>query len=262
MYLVGQSKNKELIDNGKLDNANFIIIKGPVNYGKTYLTKYIANHFNLTYVLLDNKVATIRELVSISNRNNDCLYHLKDFEKSSPAAKAALLKIAEETPKGLKIVVTTSSYNLLDTLMSRAYILNIEPYNEDNINDYNNTLGFNAGMFDILQKELKVGLTPSKLFNFKNIENIKDIIDLSVNTLAKIENGLKLEDISQIANNFWKDDGKGTSIFLQLIESGINKNNPKYYKIISEIERTKFTLAKVSINNYRQLIHNMLMEMV
>ena len=98
MYLVGQEKNKKLIDNGKLDNANFIIIKGPTNYGKTYLAKYIANHFNLTYVALDNKVATIRELVRISNKNNECLYHFKDFEKSSPAAKASLLKIAEKTP--------------------------------------------------------------------------------------------------------------------------------------------------------------------
>lgn len=259
MYLVGQEKNKKLIDNGKLDNANFIIIKGPTNYGKTYLAKYIANHFNLTYVALDNKVATIRELVSISNKNNECLYHFKDFEKSSPAAKASLLKIAEETPKGIKIVVTTSSYNLLDTLMSRAYILNIEPYSEEDIIDYNKNLSFNIELFDILQKELRMKLTPSKLFKLKNIENIKEIIDLAVDSIAKIKNGLKLEDISQISNNFWKDDGTNTDIFLQLLESGLAGFN---FKCIAQIEKAKYTLAKVSISNYRQLIHNMLMEMV
>ena len=109
MYLVGQRRNKELIDGGKLDNASFILIKGPKNYGKTYMAKYIANHYKMGYLLLDNKVDTIRELVSSSNKNNNCLYHFKDFDKSSPAAKAALLKIAEETPKGVKIVVTTSA---------------------------------------------------------------------------------------------------------------------------------------------------------
>lgn len=259
MYLVGQEKNKNLIDNGKLDNANFIIIKGPTNYGKTYLAKYIANHFGLTYVSLDNKVSTIRELVSISNKNNECLYHFKDFEKSSPAAKASLLKIAEETPKGIKIVVTTSSYNLLDTLMSRAYILNIEPYSEEDIIDYNKNLSFNNELFDILQKELRMKLTPSKLFKLKNTENIKEIIDLAVDSIAKIKNGLKLEDISQIANNFWKEDGSKTDIFLQLLESGLSGFN---FKCIAQIERTKYILAKVSISNYRQLIHNMLMEMV
>ena len=55
MYLVGQEKNKELIDNGKLDNSSFIIIKGPTNYGKTYLTKYIADY----YIELEGKVDAI-----------------------------------------------------------------------------------------------------------------------------------------------------------------------------------------------------------
>ena len=50
MYLVGQEENKKLIDEGKLDNANFIIIKGPKNHGKTYLTKYIADHYKMNYV--------------------------------------------------------------------------------------------------------------------------------------------------------------------------------------------------------------------
>ena len=56
MYLVGQEKNKDLIDNGKIDNSTFILIRGPEHYGKPYLVKYIANHYAMHYKLLDNKV--------------------------------------------------------------------------------------------------------------------------------------------------------------------------------------------------------------
>ena len=262
MYLVGQEYNKELIDNGKLDNSNFIIIIGPRNYGKTYLTKYLAKHFNLNYMLLDNKVSTIRGLVAASNRNNESLYHFKDFEKASPAAKASLLKIAEETPKGLKIVLTTSSYNLLDTLLSRAYILHIQPYSQSNINDYVDKLSFNMKLLEALQTELGVELTPSKLYNYNSYPELEEITKFALDSVSKINKGLSLEDISKISNNFWKDDGNKTLLFLDFIESGISKNSKKYYKKIKAIEQTKSIIKNISISNYRQAINNMLMEMV
>lgn len=77
-----------------------------------------------------------------------------------------------------------------------------------------------------------------------------------------INNGLKLEDISVISNNFWKQDPENMSTFLELIKGGIDKNLRGYYKIISSIEKTNYLLRNVSISNYKQLIHNMLMEMV
>lgn len=262
MFIVGQKENIGLIDDGKLDNANFIIIKGPRNYGKTYLTKYIANHYNMNYVLLDNKVDTIRNLVQYSDKNNNCCYHFKDFEKSSPAAKAALLKIAEETPKGIKIVITTSSYNILQTLISRAYVLNIEPYSNEDIEEYNNKLDLDNNLFDIINNQLKINITPSKLFKYKNTEEIEKIVEVAKTCSMSINNGLKLEDISVISNNFWKQDPENMSTFLELIKGGIDKNLRGYYKIISSIEKTNYLLRNVSISNYKQLIHNMLMEMV
>ena len=159
MYLVGQEENKKLIDEGKLDNANFIIIKGPKNHGKTYLTKYIADHYKMNYVLLDNKVDTIRSLVENSNNDNNCLYHFRDFEKSSPAAKAALLKIAEETPYGVKIVITTSAYNMLDTLISRAYNMNIQAYSKENLLEYINTLDLDKNLLETLKIKYNLSLT-------------------------------------------------------------------------------------------------------
>lgn len=262
MYLEGQEEIKKLIDNGKLDNSNFIIIKGPRSYGKTYLTKYIALHYGMNYIMLDNKVETIRNLVDSSRNNNNCLYHFKDFEKSSAAAKAALLKIAEETPKGIKIVVTTSAYNLLNTLISRAYLLNIEPYTKDNIISFNNVLQLDNNLLSKIMDELNMVPTPSLLYTYKQREDLNEILDLTIETKNAISNGLRLEDISRISNKFWKDDREKLEIYLHLLKTSINPTTPYYYVVISAIERTLYNLNTIAISNYRQLIHNMLMEMI
>lgn len=258
---MGQKNNKELIENGGLDNANFIIIKGPVGYGKTYLTKYIANHYGLNYVLLDNKVETVRELVENSDKNNNCLYHLKDFDKSSPAAKSALLKIAEETPKGIKIVITTSAYNFLETLTSRAYIMNIQPYFEEEILEYNVNLMLEQGTLDILQKEFHMILTPTILYNYKQREDINDIIEMVRETIEYLNNGLKLESISKLANNFWKEDRDKVKIYISTLIKAHRLINKGYFPVLV-FEKTLYQLDKITISNYRQLIHNMFMELV
>lgn len=261
MYLVGQKRNKELIDGGKLDNATFILIKGPKNYGKTYLSKYISSHYKMDYILLDNKVETIRQLVSSSDKNNNCLYHFKDFDKSSPAAKAALLKIAEETPKGVKIVVTTSAYNFLQTLISRAYVIDMAPYTIDDIKEYGNNLGVEDVLIDRLEKSY-LELTPTLLFRLKGNEDVTEILDLADETIQCINNGLSLEDISKISAKFWKDDKEKLQLYLDVLCKCSHMITKNYFRTIQIVEQTKFILNKVAINNYRNLIHNMLMEMI
>lgn len=258
---MGQKKNKELIDSGKLNNATFILIKGPKNYGKTYLCKYIASHYKMDYILLDNKVETIRQLVVSSDKNNNCLYHFKDFDKSSPAAKAALLKIAEETPKGVKIVVTTSAYNFLDTLLSRAYVMDMVPYTIDDIKEYGNNLNVEDVTIDRLEKSY-LDLTPTLLFRLKGNEDVSEILTLAEETINCINNGLELEDISRISAKFWKDDKERLQLYLDVLSKCSHMITKNYFRIIQIVEQTKYTLNKVAINNYRNLVHNMLMEMV
>lgn len=261
MYLVGQNHNKELIDNGKLDNANFIIIRGPRNYGKTYLAMYIANHYSMDYINLDYKVDTIRQLVSSSRNNNNCLYHFSDFDKSSPAAKAALLKIAEETPKGIKIVISTSAANILDTLLSRGYVINMEPYSNEDISEYGNMLNLDNQLVDKLINGLRF-LSPTILKKASEVEGLEEIVDLAYETIECINKGLQLEDVSRISSKFWKDDKELVLLFLDIVEDNICNLGNKWFKCSSLIETAKFTVERYSLSNYRNLVHNMLMEMV
>lgn len=264
MYLVGQKRLKDIIDNGKIDNSSFIIIKGPAHYGKTHLVRYIANHYKMHYVLLDNKVDTIRSLVNTSYRNNNnCVYHFKDFDKSSPAAKAALLKVTEETPEGTKIVITTSAYNFLDTLVSRAYNMDIQPYSKEDILDYVNILSFDENLLNTLLDGYKLDITPSMLRRFKEREDIQELIDLTNYTINSLLQGMNLENIGTISNKFWiSDDVDKVKIYLELLEAGVVKRINHCYKYIKAIEKTTYQLNKITISNYKMLIHNMLMEMV
>lgn len=258
MYLVGQTKNKELIDKGKLDNATFILIKGPKNYGKTYLAKYIANHYKMDYLLLDNKVDTIRQLVDSSNKNNNCIYHFKDFDKSSPAAKAALLKIAEETPKGVKIIVTTSAYNLLQTLISRAYVIDMAPYKIEEIKEYSYNLNLTELLFNKLV-DSHLDLTPSLLFKLKDNEDTIEMLDAAIETIKCLDKGLILEDASNISNKFWNVDKEMVFLYLDILS---RHSNILTFRDIQIIQQTRFTLNRDPVLNYVNSIHNMLMEMI
>lgn len=266
MYLVGQEENKKLIDEGKLDNANFIIIKGPKNHGKTYLTKYIADHYKMNYVLLDNKVDTIRSLVENSNNDNNCLYHFRDFEKSSPAAKAALLKIAEETPYGVKIVITTSAYNMLDTLISRAYNMNIQAYSKENLLEYINTLGLDENLLETLKIKYNLSLTPTFLLNYKSIEDFEDILSLVDEAIDILRINNNLESIGSLSAKFWNLDLDKVKLFLGIFNQAIIANDYLRYKdvlyYVTIISRNLYTLNRLTITNFKQFIHNMMMEMI
>lgn len=261
MFLIGQKENKKLIDENKLDNTNFIIIKGPADYGKSYLAKYIANHYNMNYIELDNKVATVRDLVESSTYENNCVYHFKDFENSSMAAKAALLKLAEETPNGIKIIITTSSSNILQTLTSRAYVLSMETYLDEDLIQYTNTLNFDLKIYNRL-KNFNVNITPSLLYKYKKREDINEIIDIVEDTFNRIEKGLNLEDICTISNKFWKDDQDRLNIFLNILATACLDLTNNKFKTLCCIEQTLYLLKVTTITNYKLLINNMLMEVV
>lgn len=261
MFLIGQNNNKKLIDEGKLDNASFIIIKGPTDYGKTYLAKYIANHYQMNYIELDYKVATVRELVESSNYDNNCVYHFKDFEKSSAAAKAALLKIAEETPKGVKIIVTSQASNILQTLTSRAYVMSMESYTIDELEEYANKLNFDLTIMDRLNK-LHVNITPSLLYKYKEREDIAEIIDLAEDTFNRIEQGLTIKDISEISNKFWKDDIDKLTIYLNVLCTACLDLSHDRFVTICYIQQAMYTLTGTAISNYKLLVHDMLMGVV
>ncbi len=133
MYIIGQEKNLEIIDSwNKL--PNFIIIQGDEHVGKSYLTLYLCEKFDLFYKELDISVKSVRSLISTMIPNSNTLYHLKNFDRASLQAKNALLKITEEPVEGNYIVITGGPQ--IKTLESRARKLVMQSYTYEQLKDY------------------------------------------------------------------------------------------------------------------------------
>ena len=215
MYLVGQKKNLDLIKNWTT-MPSFLIVQGNNDMGKTYFIQYLCKRFGLGYMLLDNKVDTIRKLVSTVKPNENIVYHFKDFHLASVNAKNALLKITEEPLQGNYIAI--SGLKQIDTLESRARIIKMQPYTDGELQEYidNSTIDKN-----IAERLLKCNFrTPSTLLKYGTVDDIDTILSFAEYTATDILH-LNQTDINNIANKFERSYEKGkvdkTLIYIEIL---------------------------------------------
>lgn len=140
--MVGQKNNialiKQLIGEGRL--PRFILVNGNANMGKNLFCKEAANILNYPYLIIEGGIDNIRDLIFEANTHKtERLFILPYIEQLSSRAQEALLKIIEEPPPNCYIIATTNNlYLLKPTIKNRAYIINIEPYNEQQLLEYLN----------------------------------------------------------------------------------------------------------------------------
>lgn len=210
MYLAGQKKNLDLIKNWN-NMPSFLIVQGNNDTGKTYFIKYLCDRFGLGYILLDNKVDTVRHLVDSVNPETHTVYHFQDFHKASINAKNALLKITEEPLKGNYIAI--SGLKQIDTLESRARIIKMQPYTEEDLLEFID----NSSINENTAKKL-IGCnfrTPSLLLKYGSVEGIDDLISYAEFVATDIVS-LNQSDINNIVNRFDRSYDKG-SVDLSLV---------------------------------------------
>lgn len=266
MYIIGQKNFISHVEQLKKNPKPFVIIKGPKHYGKEYLTKYLAKELDLTYIQMkDNKVATVRELVNNSNYNNNCLYHFVDFDNSTVAAKATLLKIAEETPKGMMIVITISA-NTLDTLVSRAYNINLESYSDNDIEEFKTALDKDSLIVD---KLIELGVkTPSMLLYYSDIDTIQDVLgDVEFIGNKLINNRFYIEDGTKVSkgykNPYNVSEVDKSVVFLQLLSGFIlNSRHSKSYDWIFIIEDTIRKIKMIPTTNRKIMLNECMLGLV
>lgn len=215
MRLIGQEKNLELIKNWKT-MPSFLIVQGNNDMGKTYFVKYLCKKFGLGYMLLDNKVDTVRRLVSTATPNENIVYHFKDFHLASVNAKNALLKITEEPLQGNYIAIT--GLKQIDTLESRARIIKMQPYSDEELQEYISNSGIDP---EIANKLIGCNFrTPSTILKYSKVENIKDIISFAESVVTDIY-GLNQTDVNKIATRFDRTYERGSTdealVFIEIL---------------------------------------------
>lgn len=136
MQFVGQLTNKEFIRQ-RQSLPNSTVILGEHLSGKHTFAKYMAQELGYDCIFLDNKIDSIREMIyetSNFSRPTMVVISVKDM---SVSAKNSLLKITEEPPTNVRLcLVANSEQELLNTLISRSWVISMLPYTRDQLIGY------------------------------------------------------------------------------------------------------------------------------
>lgn len=231
--MVGQFKNKQLIDKFISNESfpRFIILAGSEGSGKRTFAKYISEKLKSDFLLYDNKIESVREIINTAyTQTKNILYCIYGYETMSIASKNALLKIAEEPPTNTYVILTATNKNdILSTLTSRAVVIDMEEYTINDIRECAELFGVNNIDFELCEVPLDI----LKLNNI-NQEEFKTFVDnvwekigsASIGNSLKITSKLKLKE---------EQDGYDVNLFLKalmrkLLDDYFDKSIPRNFK--------------------------------
>lgn len=209
--MVGQSKLKNQIKSLS-KYPHFSILSGPRGSGKKEMASWIASEcLNCPVVFLDCKIDSIRKLIDTSFVNSSkIVYAICDGDSMSNAAKNSLLKISEETPKNIYLILLLRDLmNTLATIKSRAITFSLDLYTKEDLLQYCNlnTLTIPQEILiacDNINDLLIYNKDPS-IWNYTD-KVIRNIEKVSLANSFKIGNSLSLKKESEgyDLELFWK----------------------------------------------------------
>lgn len=116
----------------------FTILEGPKGQGKKTLAKAVSEILGYRMLTIGTKIDDIREMIAnTSSLSIPTIYFIPDADNMSIGAKNSLLKITEEPPKNLYILMTLQHReNTLNTIRSRGTVLELDNYTKNELEDY------------------------------------------------------------------------------------------------------------------------------
>lgn len=141
MKIIGQKNLTKLIDNQikSGDFPRFSIIVGDYGSGKKTLANYIIDKMKVTINYNSGiSVSQIRDAIAQMHKTVDkSVFTFFDADNMSAQAENALLKVSEEIPNNVYIIMTVSDISsILPTIKSRAIIYHIPPYSIAELCEY------------------------------------------------------------------------------------------------------------------------------
>jgi hypothetical protein len=199
--MIGQLRNIELIDTCVRNNnfPHFCIIEGAEGSGKRTLLSYIANKLNTEIIFFENKVDGVRELIETCySQVKPLIYCIINCQQCSVTAQNAMLKIVEEPPKNAYIILCSNSHTLLPTIYSRAWLIKMEQYTNEELTRFSIQNHIN-------DLALKYGTTCGELLMLDKL-NLQDLENLCTNIVDKASQ-CNVTSILKIGQKFQLKDG-------------------------------------------------------
>lgn len=255
--MIGQEKILEILKELKEKNRfpKFMIIQGGKGWGKKLLCKEISKLLNFDIVFFDNKVDEIRECIQLAyTQTSPIIYVLKDGDSMSIAAKNSLLKVVEEPPTSAYIILLVENeQNMLNTILSRAFLLKLNPYSSLELKQYANQLDTDLTE-DELNKIIDICECPGeiKLFLEGESKDLYSFCSKVIENLPKVtlSNALKIPKKVKYNDSV---EGFDINLFLNTLsylsfKEFLKDRDIGYQKFCLLINQIKAVITKPAIN--------------
>ena len=132
MEVIGQlnlvNSINSLIDANVFPKVSTIL--GRYGYGKTHIAKYIAEKLKISNVVEVSSIDEIRDIIMTApNLSHNIMILVSSFESMNFRAKETLLKLCEDVPKYVYIIIEISNISLYeDRFLNRSHLFELEPY--------------------------------------------------------------------------------------------------------------------------------------
>lgn len=215
--MIGQTRLLSAIDDAKWQTPRFTILSGGRGAGKRMIAQHIANREQMQLINCGIKVEDVREVITLSHKlAGGALFLFPNADHMSPAARNALLKVTEEAPRQSHFMMTVYDSNqVMATLQSRAFILQLDPYTSVELCEYATS---NYPAVDLPDEEImQVCMTPGDVDILINTDpqGFYDYVKLVVESLRDVLPANALKIGKQIAFKS-EDEGWDLTLFLRM----------------------------------------------
>lgn len=258
--VIGQTNLVKTLKHTELPSLTILL--GPSGSGRTTISKHIAELKGYTYITIGNKIADIRQLIQDTVAlSQPTVYYISNADNMTMQASNAMLKISEEPPKNLHIIIgLTSLENTLPTIISRGKVFRMDNYSITELEEF-----FAANYTEdtpYIDKMLLCSNTPGDIIaymehDFEQCYNFArkvydNILEVSTGNSFKIGNSLafkpETKDLIPVDLFF--------NVFLEVLRNQINTSD---IRVIREMIRytieTRRELHKKGVN--KQLAFNL-----
>lgn len=262
--MIGQQKAKTLLS--RLCNIpQFIIVSGPTGSGKTLFIQELCKSRLDCEPIEVFSIDDIRNICGTAvNIQSPKAYILSSFDTINFRAKEAILKLCEEVPPYIYIFIETKSLaNVKQTLLSRAFIFELEPYSKTDLQRYCLTL---TNLTEVESESLvSVFKTPGQILRASQL-GVQAFIGYcskvtSFVCTAPLGNAMKISNSLNLKST---DTGYDLDLFFECVaqQALVNWRTiglDSAYKIIFACSKTRQQLAQTTSLNKQMLFDSWLL---
>lgn len=247
--MIGQKHLLKRID--KMINEDsfphFIILEGLSGSGRTTVSEYVGNQLGAEIKIIEElKIANAREVIedakALSFRK---LYLFRNVEGMNIQTENALLKLVEEPTENCYVIMTVENISsLLPTIQSRAIVLRMDSYTEDELRQ----LTSREDLLSICQ-------TPGmiKLFESCDADDTLKFSEKILKNVGRVSLMNMLTIITYIDLDGKDEDKYNANLILKslgvkVFEEMVATNNRDYLVIAKKIQETRRALTNPSTN--------------